>query len=231
MAKKKVLFTLFNFSFGFLKQLADALLSNTARDLIEFTDRGFSISKKTEFELAIQQFDDFPSDEQLEGIQMDTTKSKNEYRANLEKQLRTFFLSAKNVFGDATGKYREFGNPDLTRQTDDVLVRSGKTMVKTATKYITDLATEGITADKISKLNDTVAGFDTSIDKQREAIKSRDTSTEDRAVLANAVYNLIVKYADVGKDIWRETSEAKYNDYVIYNTKSGGPEAVTPPTP
>jgi hypothetical protein len=38
------------------------------------------------------------------------------------------------------------------------------------------------------------------------------------------LYLLLSKYSETGKDIWAEVSEAKYNDYVIYNTLSGGPE-------
>lgn len=220
---------LFRFSFGFFKQLADTILNSIIRDKIEFTDRGFTDDKQTEFEIAIQKFDDFPTDEQMQGIQMDTTKLKNDFRASLETQMRTVLLSAKNVFGEATGKYREFGNPDLTRQTDETLVRSAKAMAKTVTKYLADLATEGVTVAKINVLKTTATSFDTAIDQQKEAVKSRDTSTEDRAILANNLYNLMVKYAAIGQDIWREKSEAKYNDYIIYNTKSGGPEEPTPP--
>lgn len=40
----------------------------------------------------------------------------------------------------------------------------------------------------------------------------------------NALYKAIVKICNTGKDIWYETNESKYNDYVIYNTPSGKPE-------
>ena len=219
---------MFRFTFGFLKQLADNMLSNILRDLPEFTDRGFNDDKKAEFQEAIHQFDDFPTDEQLQGIQMDKTQAKNNFRKSIETPMRTILLAAKNVFGEGTGKYREFGNHDLTKQTDDVLVRNTKSLSKTATKYLTDLATEGITAAKIDSLNATIVQFDEAIDQQRDAIKNRDNSTEDRAVLANNLYALVIKYAETGRDIWRTTSESKYNDYAIYNTQSGGPETETP---
>jgi MinD-like ATPase involved in chromosome partitioning or flagellar assembly len=39
----------------------------------------------------------------------------------------------------------------------------------------------------------------------------------------------VVKYADTGKDIWITKSEAKYNDYIIYDIPSGTDETVIPP--
>jgi hypothetical protein len=46
----------------------------------------------------------------------------------------------------------------------------------------------------------------------------RDDATEERINLANALYNNLAKYCQIGKSIWDDISEAKYNDYVINPT-------------
>lgn len=219
----------FNFTFGYLKQLAEEMLLNIERDLAEFTDRGFNAAKKTGLLNAISALDNFPTDDQLLGIKVTTTETKDAARESLETQMRTLFLAAKNTFGENTGKFREFGDVQLSQQTDSDLVRNAKAMISTATKYLTDLAGEGITTAKITLITTTRAALDTAIDEQKKAIKNRDNSTETRITLANDLYDLVVKYADTGKDIWVTKSEAKYNDYVIYNTTSGKDETVTPP--
>ena len=214
----------FNFTFGYLKQLAEEMLLNIERDLAEFTDRGFNAAKKTGLLNAISALDNFPTDDQLVGIKVTTTETKDAARDSLETQMRTLFLAAKNTFGENTGKFREFGDVQLSQQTDSDLVRSAKAMISTATKYVTELAGEGITTAKIALMTTTRATLDTAIDDQRKAIKNRDNGTEARIIIANALYDLVVKYADDGKDIWVTKSESKFNDYVIYNTPSGTDE-------
>ncbi|OYU80409.1 MAG: hypothetical protein CFE23_09125 [Flavobacterium sp. BFFFF1] len=224
MPKKEMIVPDFNFSYGYLKQLADSTLLLIDRDTVEFTDRGFTPAKRTQIVTALTNFSNFPTDEQINGLKITATATKDAARAAVEKQMRTFLLAAKAVFGTNTGSYREFGNADLTRQTDAELVRNAKVVVVTATKYLSNLAGEGITAAKITALDNARIVFDTAIDQQTQAVNNRDSSTEQRAILANALYALLVKYSDTGKDIWAEASEAKYNDYIIYNTVTGGPE-------
>jgi hypothetical protein len=224
MAKKEMIVHAFNFSFGTLKQLADNTLTLLDRDAVEFADRGFTPTKRDELVTAITNFDNAPTDEQLLGIKVEATAVKDAKRSSLEKQMRTMLLAGKIVFGENTGKYREFGDANLSIQTDSDLARNAKTMVTTATKYLNELSTEGITATKIDLLATTRNELDNAIDAQTIAINNRDNSTEARMILANNLYALVVKYNDIGKDIWIETSEAKYNDYIIYNTPSGTPE-------
>jgi hypothetical protein len=226
MPKKEMVLQNFKFTYGFLKQLADSTLILIDRDIVQFTDRGFTPVKRTELVTAINTFSGFATDEQLSGIKVAITITKDTERNALEKQMRSILLAARNVFGEASGAYREFGNPDVGHQTDAELVRNAKMMVTTTTKYLSNLATEGITAAKITAFDALKTSFDTSIDLQTQAIYNRDNATEQRAILANSLYALIIKHSDTGKDIWAEVSEAKYNDYVVYDTVTGAPDDI-----
>jgi len=223
--KKEIVKVKFKFSFGKLKQLADGTLILIDRDIIEFSDRGFTPVRRTELVAAIDLFHNYPSDEQMDAIKQGATIAKDASRDILESKVRTMFLAAKNVFTENSAVYREFGNPDISHQSDVDFARNSKKMVATAQKYALELAVEGITAVKIEALDMAQKKFDLDIDLQDKAVDERDNSTENRAKIANTLYDLIVKYCETGKDIWYETSEAKYNDYVIYNTASGSDES------
>lgn len=201
-----------------LKQLGDSILSLINRDIVEFNDRGFNPTKQAELANAIQVFSDYPSDEQLEGQKIAATEDKNNARKSVEKSLRTFFLAAENVFGYGTGRHKEFGNTDISRQTDEELVRNAKILIQTANKYLSQLGTEGITQTKIDLLDTQRQVFDSAIDTQKIAIRDRDAATEERINLGNTLYGLVSKYANIGKDIWYDTNESCYNDYVIYGS-------------
>ncbi len=227
--KKKEVIRKFSFSYAHLKQLADNMLQLIDRDIVEHNSRGFNTTKRTAFVNLIATYDNLPDDEQLLGIRETATKAKDDARAKLEKQMRTIFLMAKNVFSDDSGKYREFGSSDLSLQTDEEIVRTAKIMIATATKYLTHLATEGLTAAIITALSTTKKELDDAIDAKIKASSNRDIATETRIEAANNLYSMIAKYCEIGKDIFVEVNEAKYNDYVIYDTPSGTKEDVIEP--
>ncbi len=166
-------------------------------------------------ETAIEAVADFPADFQMEGMQMSATDAKFAARDVLESKMRTVFIAVKTIFGVKSATYRAFGNPNLTKQQDDELIRNAKDMVAEIPEHLADLEEEGITLAKAAQLNDAKNTFDMAIDAQRRAIKNRDKATEKRVLLGNALYDLVSKYNEIGKDIWYEISEAKYNDYII----------------
>lgn len=68
--------------------------------------------------------------------------------------------------------------------------------------------------------------LDVAIDTQAQGISDRDLASESRVEALNHLYQLLTKYAGTGQDIFYETNEAKYNDYIIYDTPSGLPETL-----
>lgn len=226
MSKKKEVSRKYNLSDANLKQIADNMLMLLDRDIVEFSEMGFTPTKRADFVQMIQTFADYPSDEQLEGIKITATEDKLTTRTELEKIMRTISLIAKIVFKDGTGKYKEFGSADFTKQTDEELVRNAKIMSVSAVKYMNDLANDGLTAVKIQTLDLAKKSFDEAIDMQRKAIRERDTATEGRIEAGNTLYEALIKYAEIGKNIWYDNNEAKYNDYVIYNTPTGNNDEI-----
>src|SRR5688572_25263530 len=118
MSKKEMTVADFRFPYSVLKQLADSTLLLIDRDIVKFADYGFTPAKRAAFETSITEFASFPTDEQLTAVQMELTTAKDSEREALMKQMRTFFLLAKIVFGEKSGAYRAFGNADISRQTD-----------------------------------------------------------------------------------------------------------------
>ncbi len=214
----------FNLADAVLKQKADELIALIDRDIAEFTDRGYNAEKRAELTAARNAVDDFPKDEQLEAIKMNLTEKKDAARDALEKTMRSIFNMAENVFGLYAAKYKEFGNAAISQQSDAEIVRTAKIMTATAQKYLTELSDEGLTSDKINTLVAQREALDLAIDAQAQGISDRDVATEGRIEALNKLYQLLTKYAGTGQDIFYEINEAKYNDYIIYDTPSGLPE-------
>ena len=226
--KKEQVVRNFKLADSVLKQKADEFIALIDRDISEFTDRGYSPAKKAELMAARSIVDSFPSDEQLEAIKINLTEQKDAARKALEKSMRSIFNMAENVFGQFSAKYKEFGNALISQQSDAEIVRVAKIMSGTAEKYLTELSEEGLTSDKINTLITQRDALDLAIDAQAQGISDRDVAAEGRVEALNILYQLLTKYAGIGQDIFYETNEAKYNDYIIYDTPSGLPEV--PPT-
>lgn len=227
--KKNPVIWEFHLTDAVLKQKADEFINLLDRDIAEFTDRGYSPEKKSELIEARNAVEAFPSNEQLEAIKVQLTEQKDHARSALEKSMRTILNMAENTFGFGSAKHREFGASDVSRQPDAELVRNARIMSAAAEKYLHILQSEGLTTDKIQTLIEQRDTMDLALDAQAKGISDRDVATEDRIEVLNALYRLITKYAGIGQDIYLETDEAKYNDYVIYDTPSGLPENTPPP--
>lgn len=162
---------------------------------------------------------------------MELTEQKDAARNDVERSMRSIFNMAANVFGQFSARYKEFGNATISQQSDSELVRTAKSTTTTASKYLDELAEEGLTEDKITTLISQRETLDLAIDAQAQGISNRDLATEDRIEALNKLYSLVTKYAGIGQDIFYETDEAKYNDYIIYDTPDGLPDNTPPPAP
>ena len=225
MEKKKILVRDYIFSDGFLKQKADDIVGSIQRDSTEFATRGVTATTMTAFQNSISSFDNTQTDKELQGAVSVTTDAKNALASNLKTAVSTVRTMAENKLGVTNGLYRSFGFEGMDEMPDEQLYRLGKRVAREATAQLANLASEGLTAAIITNLTSVNTSFDTAIDTQESAVKNRDIKTQERIEKGNVVYKEMVRLCNTGKNIWATVDEAKYNDYVIYNTPSGGPEA------
>ena len=225
--KKQMATRNYNLADAVLKQKADEFFALLNRDEPDFADRGYNAAAKTAFAAAIDTINSITSDETYEAVKIGLTADKDATRSALEKAMRTVFNMAKNKYGAQSAIYRSFGPPEISQQPDAELARTYKVMTLAAKTNLAAMETEGLTQDKIDALTAVGRSFDDAIDAVAGGISARDIATESRVESYNALYKLVIKYAGIGQDIYYETNEAKYNDYVIYDTPSGLP--VEPP--
>jgi hypothetical protein len=224
MTKKKEPSRIYRFTDGKLEQFTDGVLDAAESDKEQMEPRGVDLARRTALKALRDDFSDFPADDYYAGEQTIATEAKDLARAQLTTAVRTVFTAAENAFGLKSKQYKQFGDPALTRLTDNDLIRNARNAMRIATKYLTNLAKEGITAAKITEIEGLIKALDEAIDVQKAAERERDIATGERIDKGNAIYTELVKVCNTGKDVWAEVNEAKYKQYVIYNTPSGEPE-------
>ena len=212
---------------GTLKQKADLLVLNINRDTASFATRGVNSATILALKAMITAVDDGPTDEELLGPVMDATQQKDNAANNLQLSIRTVRNMAENKF-KGKGLYHSFGFEDMSEMSDDNLYRLGKRVGRVGNSLLAQLASEGLTAAIITNINTQSSALDTAIDNQHAAIETRDLATQDRIIKGNTLWDEMTRLAGIGKTLFADVDEAKYNDYVLTDEAVKHPE---PPNP
>jgi hypothetical protein len=214
---KKAPKTNFNFSVQEMIDLCNEKKIFIARDTPDFIDYGVTEAVITAFTADITEMENFPTDAEMLGDQQTATEVKEALAAIVRKNIRSILTRAENQYGVDTGKYKSFGARGLSDMDDSKLIKCARTVGRVATKRLAELEGQGLVAGDIVELTDNLKDFVEAEETQADAISERDVKTEERIDTANALYANLIKFCNSGKDMWSTTSEAKYNDYVLYD--------------
>ena len=191
------------------------------RDLEQFIGYGITEEKLNDLKAKAKAFSDIPTDQELLGIQITATQAKDAAGTELRDAISDTMVRVANKFGTHSGTFRKFGISGVSELDGGQLSYAGKRVHRVAGSLLTALESEGLTPEALDEFGQLVEQFEEALFTKEDAIADRDIATEDRVTKANEVYKLLSKYCDTGKRIWESENEAKFNDYVIYNTPSG----------
>jgi hypothetical protein len=209
-----------------LKQVADKLKISITRDLPDFATRNYDQHGLDAFQLLIDHFDTSSTDQELVGILQEATIKKNELVQSVQKSIRIIRNMAEITYG-GKGKYNTFGFEDLTKLTDNELVRMGRRVLRVSNKLLAELTPQGLSAAQLTELEAMINNLDIAIDVIGDAEENRDLETQDRIIKGNDLWKEMGRLASIGKSLYEDSNEAKFNDYVLVGTSPKN--AVTPP--
>ena len=208
----------------FTRSLAIAM----TRDLTELTTYGVTSLKITALTDLCDDFQALPDDEIFRADMSYAVEQRDVCRDAVLNTIRSISVRAKAVFGENSAKYRSISPGNITKLTDSELLVSARQVHSVAVTNLTALTPEGITAPYLATFDTAVDAFSTSITGIVDKKIIRDDKAEERVIMGNELYALVLKYCDYGKTIWDGVSPSKYNDYIIYLGAPGG--ILTAPT-
>ncbi|MDP2362528.1 MAG: hypothetical protein Q8M94_02030 [Ignavibacteria bacterium] len=170
----------------------------------------------TAFEALGNAFEVLPSDAYYLAEFISATESKNALRAECTVKLRAVMGYAKIKWNANSAHIKKFGAGDMTNSSDKSFLMTCRMGVTVATGFLADLTPVGLTQPIIDNLGDTAQLLEDAMNDIAEAQATRDIMTDDRINKGNELYEFVSKYCEIGKIIWVDVNEAKYNDYVIY---------------
>ena len=219
--KKKSLRPRFTIALTHFYTFCMAKLGFMERDLDEFTNFGIDQTDMDTLRELLVAFADVPTDEELLGAQLNATQAKDALAEELRQAINRIMTRVENKFGFRSGTYRKFGINGVSKLDTSELSYSSMRVLRVARSIQPQLVDEGLTVEMLTDFEGLLDQYNNALSDQEDAIADRDIATELRIEKANEIYDLVAKYCETGKRIWEATNEAKYNDYIIYDTPSG----------
>ena len=229
--KKKEAARLYRFSDGRLVTIVNEKIAFIRRDAAEFDRYGIRAEMVDALERQASEFTETATDVELVADQTEVTAAKDAKVAQLQVAIRGVMSRVILKYPAESAKYRKFGTEALTKQSDAELLVIAARVYRVGTEMLRDLEEHGLTDAMLEEVNTLKRELQQEIIDMKLKIADRDIEQESRVEAGNAIYTTLVKYTNTGQSIWENSNVAKYNDYVIYNNKTGSEEDEDPENP
>jgi len=217
----------YNMSDADLALFSSNLVVTMTRDQTEFAAKGIDLLTIQAFETLENTFEVFPDDVYYQQILVQTQQTKNGIRESLESKIREIVGVARVKWGRSSAQLRRFGQGDMTKFEDSVFLRRARLTKIVAEDFLTDLSTYGLTQAQIDAMAAETQDFEDALNDVETKIYERDIKSEERIELGNQVYAKVAEYCGLGKIIWQDVDESRYNDYIIYPELPNLPGKIT----
>ncbi len=214
----------FTVSYENLYRLSYRTATMMERDVEEFAKYGIKQSDIDAFKLLYQEFINSEPDNALLGSQMFKTEDKNKLAEEVRVMLYRIMLKVRAVSEKNNVMYVQFRNNKISQFTDSELVNQARLSVILINRNIDVFSEEGLTPEVLASFSEKINSFDKAYMAQQVAITDRNLSAQRRIVKSNEVYDLLQKFAYIGRNMWAiEKDEARGNDYIIEHRSSVPP--------
>lgn len=191
------------------------------RDKEQFANFGISEDSINTMRTRAEEFTDAQFDQTMRNATMAATQRKNELMLQIRKMISDISLRAKLTFGEKSIAYARFRYPNLSRYGALKLALTTGQVIQAATEKLADLSLAGQTEAHLTELNALRTELYAIVEEQKSAIAERDIATRNRRKTADELYSMLSTVCEVGKQIWKHTDEARYNDYILFGQRTG----------
>ena len=218
--KKQATNRQYNFPDADLYVLCLERIRYAKRDRKEFEQYGYDINRLKTFHTICEQFRKLPDDDEVLGDQMLMTEKKTTAADKLKGAIRSIMTRVAMKYNNRSGRYRKFGTSKMGDMTDAQLLFCGRRVARVARQQIDFLAEVGVNENVIQRVTEACRVFENAMHLQQDKVADRDITVERRTEQGNKMYQELVTLCNIGKDIWVEKDNAKYENYTIYESNN-----------
>ena len=189
------------------------------RDLQAFQSMGESAGSIAEFEKLINQFSDFPTDDELEAWVNFALENKDGIADILLREINTIRTMAKQQYRDEN-QWKTFGFEGMEHLPDANLAILTRRIFRIGKHFLPELKNQGLTSEILEELDSIGNNFVQAMILVNEAVEYKMMKTNERVKIGNNLYAMLIRLSSVGKLIIENMNDVRYNDYVLYHEKA-----------
>ena len=217
----------FSMTYAELYETATRISESMVRDLSDLSQFGITQAKITALNSLISQYLEILNDEMYKSDYMNAVQLRQDKRNQLNIMLKRVAIAAEAVFRNDYAIIHSLVFDNMAKATDSEFAVNATKIHKNAVSHQVALAAESITPEYLESLETVITEYSTAVSNARVKLDVRETKTEERIKMANTLYANLVTYSKYGKLLYENVSPAKYNDYILTPTSTGG---LKPPT-
>jgi hypothetical protein len=217
----------YRMSDGKLIEVMERALIGANRDLTRLEDFGYTELILDDLEAERLAFAAMPTDVELSGqMGLATLNKNNKVKETIDYVMVEIMQRVKLAFGSETHPiYKSFGVKNIHNEPEGNLLFLLLRVHRRADQLIAQIG-NGLTPAIVAMVQTKANEFVALVHAQEQAVEDRDAAVQARVEAGNALYAKLVKLADLGKRLWLNVDESKYNDYVIYPTEPPAQQVV-----
>ncbi len=200
---------------GELVQKCQEMASFMKRDSEEFLTFQVNESDIDAFELITQEYAGMRDDIRYRTAVEEQIEIRNTTTAKLKKKMRHILHRIQTKYSPSSWEYRSFDGRKYYNSSPRKLLEKVGNMQVAATSQLAMLKKVSITNADLKELATLTSQLNQSLLDERSAVALRELNTLQRAVKAGDLFANLKHYSLVGKAIWEDVSQAKYNNYLI----------------
>lgn len=212
----------YNMSHDKLAMMVGDFVSNLNRDITKVTARGITQQQIDDFEAKGNAFELLQPDEYYRALISVKVQEKDTARADCFDNIQYISGFFEQKWGIGSPMYRTLAISGILSFGEDKFINRGRNVVTVATDNLATLTPLGLTQLDIDTLQTNLQTMEDKLHEVRSQQKIREEKTLERINKGNSLYVQLKQFSVIGKLVWENVDEAKYNDYVIYKTVHSG---------
>ncbi len=186
------------------------------RYLDELSIFGLTADKVEEFKALENDFASLEADFSVNADIVIATNEKKAKFSELKDQIRTMALRFQLKWGPKSSQVNSLGMKGMNNMIDDSLIMLAKRVLEKLNLHFDELATDGLTHEMINAYENLINSAESALSNQKNQINLRNDKTIERIQKGNQLYDLVVKYSEMGKKFYAMTDSVKYKQFLIY---------------
>ena len=200
---------------GELVHKCQEMASFMRRDSEDFLTFQVNESDIDAFELITQKYAGMRDDIRYRIAVVEQIDIRNTTTVFLKKKMRSILHRIKTMYAPSSWEYRSFDGRKYYNSPPRKLLEKVNNMIVAASNQLPNLEKVNITSADLEELTTLASRLNQSLIDERSAVAVREFNTLQRADKAAELFGILKQYSLIGKSIWEDVSEAKYNNYLI----------------